>query len=57
MKGFVVLLILLFVLVSGAVFAQAASHGTEAAAAKAETADSANSSWKYIAAALAVGIS
>jgi len=53
MKGFILILVLLCCVVSVSVFAQTA-HGTEA---NAETAESSGAMWKYIAAALAVGIS
>jgi V/A-type H+-transporting ATPase subunit K len=56
MKAWVLILILLFTVVSGSVFAQAAANGTETATAT-EAADSGTAMWKYFAAALAVGIS
>ena len=55
MKGFILVFFLLFVFVSGAVFAQAPSNETEAQAS--EAAQSGAMMWKYIAAALAVGLS
>ena len=53
MRGFILVLVLLFCVASVSVFAQ--SQGTEANAEAA--ADAGTAMWKYLAAALAVGIS
>jgi len=56
MRGFILILVLLCCVVSVSVFAQ--SHGAEASGANVEAAETTNTAtWKYLAAALAVGIS
>ena len=61
MKGSVIIIFLLFFVISSSVFAQAASvpHGVEASEAEAgtETGTGGLAMWRYLAAALSVGIS